>query len=117
MTLPNDTRARRVRPWIAGAAIVVLLVAAGVTWWLWPSDSDEAADRCHDAVLAKLKAPSTAEFTGVRVVREDGRRLTFYTVTGQVDSENGFGAKVRSGFTCKVQVEGGAWLVTSATVG
>ncbi len=97
---------------------VVLLVAGGVTWLLLPSDSDEAADRCRDAVTERLKAPSTAEFSDVQVTEEAGNLLTFYTVKGKVDAQNSFGAQVRNGFSCKFQIEKSddSWLMTDVSV-
>jgi hypothetical protein len=80
---------------------------------------------CTQSVLARLKAPSTAEFLdedrayhhvflkkkpkpkskkaaelAARVAREFG--FTDYIVQGEVDAQNGFGAKIRSSFECAV---------------
>lgn len=57
---------------------------------------------CKDQVKARLKAPSTAEFSDVEAVGYAGS----YTVTGNVDAENSFGAALRSTFSCDVVVEG-----------
>jgi hypothetical protein len=60
-------------------------------------------DACRDWVEDKLKAPSTADFGGESVQSgpdADG----FYTVTGYVDAENGFGAQIRANWTCDVRV-------------
>jgi len=53
---------------------------------------------CRDWVKDMLKAPATADFTGEHVLRSG---TTGYRVTGSVDSENGFGALIRTGFICE----------------
>lgn len=54
---------------------------------------------CEEAVSKRLKSPSTADFPEEHNTRpfEDG-----YEVRGFVDSQNGFGATVRSVFGCTV---------------
>jgi hypothetical protein len=49
----------------------------------------------------KLKAPSTAEFSGTTATGGGP-----WTVTGQVDSQNSFGAMIRSPFGCTVTITG-----------
>lgn len=56
---------------------------------------------CQQFVEDRLKAPTTADFD----TAHSGEGPT-YTVTGTVDAENSFGAKVRSSFTCQVTYEG-----------
>lgn len=80
-------------------------------------EDDEPADHSHSAFIAckefvrrDLRAPATAEFrnyaAGGAAVSVAG---TTYTVTSSVDSQNGFGALIRSHFTCTVRREGGDW--------
>lgn len=58
---------------------------------------------CESAVKQLLKSPSTAEFSGwIRVLNSDGT----YTVTGNVDAQNSFGAMLRSSFSCTVRDKG-----------
>lgn len=58
---------------------------------------------CEDAVSNMLKAPATAKFDNwVRNANGDGS----FTVTGTVDSQNSFGAMLRSQFSCKVRDKG-----------
>lgn len=57
--------------------------------------ADERA-LCKDRVLSYLKSPSTAEFSNVG---EMGG-----LVVGYVDAQNGFGATIRNGFSCKVEM-------------
>lgn len=66
-------------------------------------DSYGAEDSCKEWVKDKLKAPSTADFSDVKV---DGPDSGPWVVTGQVDAENGFGAMLRTGWLCDVRLEG-----------
>lgn len=109
------------RPWwpylVAIAAIVLVigfLVTRGGPSEPTAEDLQRDAKRvCTDDFVPKrLKAPSTAKFTGVSV-SGDG---TTYTVTGQVDSQNTFGAQVRASFTCTVRSSGDQWVLDSAQV-
>lgn len=57
---------------------------------------------CEELVKDSLKSPGTAEFVDVTTkARPDGKVVT----TGSVDSQNGFGASVRSSFTCTTHNE------------
>lgn len=62
----------------------------------------EAQDVCHQFVEKRLRAPATARFE-----RFDEATITVsggvHTVRGHVDSENGYGALVRSNYTCQVR--------------
>lgn len=60
----------------------------------------EAIAQCESRVEKLLKSPSTAEFD------TDATGSTTWTVTGTVDSQNGFGATVRSSFQCTVVMNG-----------
>ena len=62
--------------------------------------------RCQNAVRAQLKAPSTAKFPGVL---EKADAVTTYengnkTWSGWVDSQNSFGALLRTDFLCKYDI-------------
>ncbi|OFM04315.1 hypothetical protein HMPREF2724_02960 [Corynebacterium sp. HMSC071F07] len=61
----------------------------------------KARSYCHDQVEAKLTSPSTAKFEGPGeyegMKTDDGNS---WDLTGWVDSQNGFGATVRSTWTC-----------------
>ncbi|MDN3310536.1 hypothetical protein QWJ90_06305 [Microbacterium oryzae] len=56
-------------------------------------DMDAAVVTCQSLVKDNLKAPSTASFP--YVPSYSGR-----VISGEVDAENGFGAKIRSSFQC-----------------
>jgi hypothetical protein len=66
-----------------------------------PSNSG-AIEACHHFVGDDLKAPSTAHYSpdSEDQVFNAG---THYTVSGYVDAENSFGAKLRLNYTCTVQ--------------
>ena len=64
-----------------------------------PNNSSEAIIQCEDRVEALLKAPTTAEFDSNAT---GGGSDRVWTVTGTVDAENSFGAKVRSDYGCTV---------------
>jgi hypothetical protein len=68
----------------------------------------DAGRVCEDFVKDRLKAPSTAEFeTSVTGFGPE------YTVTGTVDAENSFGARLRNQFTCTVRGDGETWKLVS----
>ena len=63
---------------------------------------DSAKEVCHKAVRAQLKSPATADFHD-EATDTVGNKIT---VTGSVDSENGFGALLTSTFDCGTKVDG-----------
>ncbi len=70
-------------------------------------DSDPAAQRqgamiaCEDMLRDQLKAPDSADFTGTTATGSGP-----WTVTGQVDAQNSFGASLRSAWSCEVRLDG-----------
>ncbi len=64
----------------------------------------EAFVMCEDPVKAQLRAPSTAEFPSTRAPGVSARHLGegVYSVRGFVDSQNGFGAMLRTSWTCEI---------------
>lgn len=79
-----------------------------------------AFDVCKQFVTDRLKAPSTAKF---RNYFEDDGEVNVsggpseFTVISSVDSENGFGAMLRSEFVCTVtHVSGGNWRLVDVTL-
>lgn len=70
----------------------------------------EASLICEKFVKDRLKSPSTAEFAsliwdGITVEKEGD----VYSMRSWVDSQNGFGAMIRTQFLCKVRPEGDQW--------
>jgi hypothetical protein len=91
-----------------GCAAVPVLIFA-VVWVIGavsgPKEYDannryEVIAQCEARIKDMLKSPSTAQFD------TDATGSGTWTVTGTVDSENGFGAMVRSSFGCTVKVDG-----------
>jgi hypothetical protein len=87
--------------------IVVLFVGCSIAAGInaaQPKDYNtayQAESQCEARVKEKLKAPSTAEFSGTTATGGGP-----WTVTGQVDSQNSFGAMIRSPFGCTVTITG-----------
>lgn len=99
--------------------LVIWIVVAGVTGSDDPPDSEElrfgAQDVCHQFVKERLRAPATAKFERYSEARITGVEPT-YTVRGHVDSENGFGALIRSDYTCTVRhTTGDSFVLESLT--
>lgn len=62
-------------------------------------DADGAQYACEQFVEDRLKAPSTAEFSD----QSESNDGDVWTATGSVDSENSFGANLRSDYKCVVR--------------
>jgi hypothetical protein len=110
---------RRVKRWTAGIIAAVVAVAFLLVWRSGDSEPttedlrSDAARACQeDFIPARLKAPATAAFSSVTTTTAGAT----YTVTGSVDSENSFGAKIRSSFTCAMHLAGDRWVLESANV-
>ena len=104
-------------PWFAVSlvlAIVVMLVAvfAYKAHANASSPAHEATVTCERAVLAQLKSPATAHFGGASASPE----ADSWIVTGYVDSQNGFGAVLRSNWTCPTTYTGGTWTLGQVDV-
>lgn len=70
---------------------------------------------CERAVETQLRAPSTADYSGFSGSEVTSSGDDFH-VSGHVDSENGFGAQVRSSFTCVLEHAGDNWELVSINV-
>jgi hypothetical protein len=80
-----------------------------------PAATSEAAfvDACHEAVKAKLKAPATAQFSHESINTPTDKAKN---IVGDLDSQNGFGALVRSHYRCFAYIVDGRWHVDSTDV-
>lgn len=94
------------------AAMTALLTATLVAC----SGSDEplsesAAVMCEQFVKKNLKSPGSADFPGVtdteyaKTTRLSTAKPWKYKVAGVVDSDNSFGASVRSDYVCTVSTK------------
>lgn len=95
-----------------GIGAFVLLALTGCSGSYDPNNEAEAETQCEGFVDKRLKAPATADYE-LTASREGGS----WTVTGAVDSENGFGAKVRSSVTCVLHFEGDTAHLDDITIG
>lgn len=69
-----------------------------------PSEFNASTD-CKGFVKRQLRAPATADFAPHRelTIGNDGAR---WSVSGYVDAQNGFGAMIRSHYTCVIRYDG-----------
>ena len=73
------------------------------------TDTD-ARFMCRQFVEDRLKAPATADFCNETVTALDGDR---FRVAGSVDSENSFGATLRTEYSCALRYDGDErWTLT-----
>jgi hypothetical protein len=66
----------------------------------------EAFVYCQQTVEANLKSPSTAEhpyMSDISITKEGN----FYIINGFVDSQNSYGAMLRTNYYCKLKYENG----------
>ena len=101
--------------WVV-AGVALLVVGLCTNWFGLGSsgdDGDSLDDRrrfaffaCEDFVKDRLKAPSTADFPNAFSDDVNITGVNPFTVRSHVDAENGFGAKLRMGFTCTVHEDG-----------
>jgi hypothetical protein len=116
---PATNSARRQWKIVAVVLGAILLLAAAVTAAAYanrPSMNDKAGGACRNEVLQRLKSPATATFGPLSAglespegVRDPSAPETRYLVVGSVDSQNGFGALVRTEFVCVMTVTGSGW--------
>lgn len=74
-----------------------------------PASEPVVLDGCHQFVERQLRAPATAEYEDEFVT--GGPKV--WTVRGNVDAENGFGALLRSDFSCTIRDHGDSWELVS----
>ncbi len=68
----------------------------------------DAISHCKRFVTERMRAPSTTSFPWSDVISAYEIGGGNWTVRGHVDSENGFGAKIRAEFTCMLKIDNGA---------
>lgn len=72
----------------------------------------DAFTMCQRFVKNELVSPATAEFCSIldaEIKELPNRKFSIY---GYVDSQNGFGAVVRTRFICEVQFKNNEWILT-----
>jgi hypothetical protein len=110
--------------WVAAVVIGVLVVGGYAKGGSFGGGGDDeyvdsgatsagAQDACQDRVKDLLKSPATAKFSDVAAVPQGAGT---WRVTGSVDSENSFGALLRSSFSCMAESDDGELWTTSRAV-
>ncbi len=94
---------------VGGGGCALLIVVVVVLWAIGSqigSDEDDgggeygARDVCEQFIEQRLKSPSSADFSGEDAVdNADGT----WTVRGDVDADNSFGASIRNRYVCTVR--------------
>ncbi len=70
----------------------------------------EAMTMCEQWIERRLKAPSTAKFSHVWDTSISGSNDGPYRIDGFVDAQNGFGAMIRTQYSCATQrLPDGRW--------
>lgn len=125
----------KTRGYAAAAALLVALTGCGSTVDVAGPSTEElqksAISKCEDAVKDQLKSPSTATFSDMKagdlraMASAAGLTPTAtptitgskpWTVTGKVDSENSFGAMLRSTVFCMMDLTDGTFSNVKAIV-
>lgn len=73
-----------------------------------------AKDVCHQNLERQLKAPDSADYSDeVAIESADGN----WNLSGSVDAENSFGAKLRASYVCTaIHLSGDNWQVDATLV-
>lgn len=99
--------------WTAGLLTVGFAIFVAVAFW-FGNDTRSAQETCHHFVKDDLKSPGSARFekyNDAKVSIEGETR----TVEGFVDSENGFGALLRTHYRCVIRDEGDSYTLVDLT--
>lgn len=126
-TCPNCGAARRqtVVPGCLGwaaIAVFVLFVVGVISSSLRDNariDADyiDACVQAHFAIKERLKAPATAEFSDCTEVNAKKQPDGTWGVAGYVDSQNSFGAMIRSQWVIQMRpTPAGQWTVIKADI-
>lgn len=96
--------------WGAGAIVITIaaLSVAGCSSNSPDRGSEESIAQCETRIERLLKAPATADFNSTASTNG-----TEWTVKGDVDSQNSFGANVRSTYQCTVVINKSAATATT----
>lgn len=85
--------------------IILILVAIWALAKCSPADQELDAKMCaEEAVMARLKSPSTAEFCSYADMTATESGDNRWTVSGYVDAENSFGTVVREYFVVDLRI-------------
>lgn len=91
-------------PWLIPVAVLVVLVAVGGFFVTrgGSSGASSAVSACTKQVRSELKAPATAAFDADAKPETKKTADGDWAIAGRVDSQNGFGAQIRTRYICLV---------------
>ena len=97
--------------WILACGAIVMVVLIALSTRSAPTEKQDDLHRASQAVRAyveaRIKAPATARFGDAKVTpKGEGPAGSLYSVSASVDSQNGFGALLRTTYECGVLVKG-----------
>lgn len=114
----DETKApkRDIPKWQVNLTAAAIIAAIALCAWGVSRDDESTGEFtaqavCEDFVRDRLKAPATAEFSNIK---RSGSGPN-WTVTGTVDAENLFGAKLRMNWSCSLRLDGDTWRLVSLT--
>jgi hypothetical protein len=93
------------RTWGTLVASLLLTLTLGAA--CGGDDSDDAYSAkyiCHQFVKDDLKSPRSAHFSNETATEDKATKE--WTVSGDVDADNSFGASIRNTYTCDATYEG-----------
>jgi hypothetical protein len=107
MTEPTRPARKRSRRWSLLLILSGLGIAVTLATMLYLSGDETtggaaAVTMCENLVRDRLKSPSTAAFTDADI---KGTAGNMWIVRGSVDSQNTFGAIIRSDYVCEISDE------------
>jgi hypothetical protein len=129
VTQPSDNKSSNsAGKWIVGVVITLLVIVCVclLSYQLINRKQNDynnatmAYLMCQEFVKDDLKAPATAKFpdiSEVSIISTFSNDPNRYKVNGYVDAENGFGALLRSRFTCNISYSGNdKWTINELTI-
>lgn len=105
---------------LAGAISLTIMWMGGSKWWLTSQENEHVKNgytACQAKVETALKSPGSAKWASmddVTIVKEDGDNYLSYSF--HVDSQNGFGAMVRTRWLCHAKRSGEKWDVVKLNI-
>ena len=87
---------------IAPLTLFLVILTAGCTSQTEVA-RQQASEKCQALISGRLKAPSTAKFSGITFEALDANT---FNVLGSVDAQNSFGAMIRADFSCQAFNDG-----------
>lgn len=103
---PSSGSTKTIIAWLGGTFLIVAIITIGVFLGSREkphvSHKDVAMRMCTTAIGLAVKSPATLQYAEKSVLA--GEKADTYLVVGSFDSENSFGAMLRTQFSCGVSV-------------